>query len=419
MKHNRCMTQKVLFGVLFFILLGLPACSPSIGLDQTAEVRATWTPAVHPTDQPYEVNTDDLSYFEGIPVLVIFDGKDPDGLSSLQVVNISTDDDYDVSSIIPAPTGTWSRPIVAENKEVYFQVGGMLYILSPGGQTRSIELPYDEENPAYCNWSWKGQLVCLNDKLTTGFLVDQDLSVTEMDLPADNGGTFGPYNDPYRVGENGMRTNQAMTRTVNGRETVFYKELDLETLTVQTKQVRIEQDFNRIFYGSDGVEYAQEGGNLDVVGISDNGEKVYLCSSVTDLADRIPTTKLWMETYDTSTLELIPNELEVIPDVTRKFYRNRLIVSLLFDEYGHTYEQFAIIDLELGEMLGEFSSLRYLSGDITAIFPYEEYWFFGHSYWLEFHLGEGELITNYFFTEEVYEVIESDAFYTISQPIEP
>ena len=419
MKHNRCITRKVLFGVLFFILLGLPACSPSIGLDQTAGVRATWTPAVHPTDQPYEVNTDDLSYFEGIPVLVIFDGKDPDGLSSLQVVNISTDDDYDVSSIIPASANTWSRPVVAENKDVYFQVGGTLYILSPGGQTHSIELPYNEENPAYCNWSWKGVLVCLNDALTAGFLVDQELNVVEMKLPADGGDSSGPYHEPYRVGENSMRTNQAITKTVNGRETVFYKDLDLETLTVQTQQVRIEQDFNRSIYGSAGSEYTQEGGNLDVIGISDDGEKIYLCSSVTDLADKVTTTKLWIETYDTSTLELIPVEFEVNPDVTRMFYRNHLIVSLLFDEYGYTFEKFAIIDLESGEVLEEISDLRFFSGDITAIFPYAEYWFFGRSYWLGYHRGEGELITNYFFTEEVYEVIEADTFYTVSQPIEP
>ena len=180
---------------------------------------------------------------------MIFGSQNTDDETPLKILNISTDDVYDVSTITPAPVSTWSRPIVAENKDVYFQVGGILYVLSPGGQTRSNELPYDVENPAYCNWSWKGQLVCLNDVMTAGFLVDQDLTLVEMDLPANSGDVSEVYYEPYRVGENRIRIVQVRTKTVNGRETVFFKELDLETLTIQSQQIRIEADFNDVFVG--------------------------------------------------------------------------------------------------------------------------------------------------------------------------
>ena len=220
------------------------------GQQQEMIPRHTWTPIVQPTDQPFQVQPENLSYFGELPALVIFGSQDPDDETPLKVLNISTDDVYDVSTITPAPAGTWSRPIVAEDKDVYFQVGGTLYVLSPGGQVRSIELPYDEENPTYCNWSWKGQLVCLNNAMTTGFLVDQELNVVDLQLPAGAGHGSEVYYEPYRVGENGMRIVQVKPEIANGQARVFYRDLDLEKLTINSKEIRIEKDLYETFYDS-------------------------------------------------------------------------------------------------------------------------------------------------------------------------
>ncbi len=73
-KKMDCVTWKVLVSVLFVLVLSLQACSPLSEMDmgETAGVSATWTPAVHPTDQPYEVDTTYMSYLGGDPVLVIW-----------------------------------------------------------------------------------------------------------------------------------------------------------------------------------------------------------------------------------------------------------------------------------------------------------------------------------------------------------
>lgn len=424
-KKMDCVAWKVLVSVLFVLVLSLQACSPLSEMDmgETAGVRATWTPAPHSTDQPYEVDTKYMSYLGGGPVLAIFGSLDSADTSPLKVWNITTDDVYDVSSIAPASVDTWSRPIVAENKDVYFQTGSTLYILSPGGQTRSIELPYDEENPAYCNWSWKGQLVCLNDVMTAGFLVDQDLTVVEMDLPANSGDISEVYYEPYRVGENSIRIVQVRTKTVNGRETAFFKELDLETLTIQSQQIRIEADFNDVFVGSDSVEYAQDGGNLDVIGITNDGEKVYLCVSGTDLSTHLAMTKLLVETYDVTTMNFTHNELEINPDVDMRFYQNYLITDLWFDENTATYKPPAIIDLESGKILKEFLDYRYeyytQYSSSYSIFPYGEGWIFEYSYWLEYHWQNGDLMDTYYFTDNLIESIGPDCYYTVTHPIEP
>ncbi len=77
--------------------------------------------------------------------------------------------------------------------------------------------------------------------MTTGFLVDQELNVVELKLPADNGSGSGVVFRALPMGENGMRTIRTMTKTVNGKETVSYMDLDLETLTIQSHQIRMNR----------------------------------------------------------------------------------------------------------------------------------------------------------------------------------
>ncbi len=164
-----------------------------------------------------------MSYFGNTPVLVIFGSQDPEDATPLKLLNISTEDDYDVSSIppllsAPGPDRLWLKIRRSISRWVICST------FSHPMDRPSIELPYDELDPAYCNWSWKGQLICLNNAMTTGFLVDQDLNVVEMHLPADAGIDGEAYYEPYRVGENVIRTIYTIPEISNVRATVFYKD---------------------------------------------------------------------------------------------------------------------------------------------------------------------------------------------------
>jgi len=415
----------ILLVLLISLLLTLPVCAPWGGPTQATNVRETWTPESHPKDQPYQIQTETLSYFGDTPVLVIFGSQDPEDDSPLQAINISTEDDYDLSIISPAPVSTWSRPIVSGNKEVYFQVRGVLYILSPGGQTRSIELPYDEQNPAYCNWSWKGQLVCLNNMMTSGFLVNQDLSVMEMRLPADDESDPAEYYEPYRVGDNGIRIIQTTTKTLNGRETVTFKDLDLETQTVQSQRIRIEKDFDLVIYWSkdsnelNTVQCTREEGNLDVLGMTDDGNKVSYFSLATCDKVGLKKTMSWVETYDVSTLGLVHNLFSANLDVTKKHYRNYVIIGWPLDEENKISEQPMVFNLEAGIQLEGFSGFQSGYEVFDFILPYEKAWIAIDSLGLSYHIRSGDLVFTNYFPEDIVESMSPDSFLTVTQPIEP
>ena len=142
MKRNRP-HKPIAIGMLLFLALTLQACSSLgglIGNPSEAAVRATWTPESHPTDLPFQVETEPISYFGEGPVVAIFGSQSADDDSPLRAVNITTDDFYDVSVLEPGPSKNWSRPIMAEDKDLFFQIGHILYALSPGGAVASVEL---------------------------------------------------------------------------------------------------------------------------------------------------------------------------------------------------------------------------------------------------------------------------------------
>lgn len=428
MKKNDGKNWKNLVIVLIFLVLTLQACSSLSDVNQAASTKATWTPVAQPTDQPYQVKTETLSYFGNTPVLVIFGSQDPEDATPLKQLNISTEDDYDVSSIPPASVSIWSRPIVAENKEVYFQVGDMLYVLSPGGQTRSIELPYDVENPAYCNWSWKGQLVCLNNAMTTGFLVDQDLNVVEMHLPADAGIDGEAYYEPYRVGENGIRTIYAIPEISNVRAIVFYKDLDLETLTVQSKRIRIEEDLYGTFYDGpttnelDVMAINRKVGEIDVIGISESGDKVYLASHVTYTQPHISSstrTRWWTDVYDGSEMDTINFAFEIIPSVGKKLTGDYLITGWLFDPENGINEQPTVYDLDAGKIILSASGSILVTEIVNFILPYADGWIAGDTLGMYYYRSSGNLMISYSFPEEIVVSMGPDSYYTVSQPLEP
>ena len=415
-----------LFTVTLFMFC-LQGCAFQVQQQEMIPIR-TWTPIAQPTDRPFQAQPENLSYFGETPVLVIFGSQDPMDTSPLKVLNISTDDAYDVSTITPASTNTWSRPIAAENKEVYFQVGGTLYVLSPGGQNRSIKLPYDAENPAYCNWSWQGQLVCLNNAMTTGFLVDQDLNVVEMVLPTDERIGSEGYYEPYRVGENGMRAIYALPEITSTRATAFYKDLDLETLTVQSKRIRIDEDLYETFRDLKGANeldvmvLTREEGEINVIGISDSGDKVYLASHVTytmPYRGGGTKTRWWTDVYDGSILDTLNVDFGIVPDLGMSFNSYYLITSWLVDLENAIIKQPTVYDLAAGNIVFEAAGSLNNNEVVNFILPYADGWVAGDTLGVHYYHNSGGLLFTYPFPNEIIESMGQDSYFTVSQPMEP
>ena len=411
-----------LFTVILFMFC-LQGCGFQGQQQEMIPIR-TWTPIAQPTDRPFRVQPENLSYFGETPVLVIFGSQDPMDTSPLRVLNISTDDVYDVSTITPAPTNTWPRPVVAEDKEVYFQVGGTLYVLSPGGQVRSIELPNNEENPAYCNWSWKGQLVCLNNAMTTGFLVDQDLNVVEMNLPVDERFDDEGYYKPYRMGENTIRSVQSVTVIKDGKPEVIVKDLNLETQKIETKTISLELDFETYYGVSDKAGkftiLKRLNETIGVLGVSDDLEAIYLYSAFQVILDDGDQVVYQAEDYD------VANAITRMmswngDDINDKnwFYHNYLITAFDKDENSQTQRWLSIYDLDMGVLYFDTYQVDTFEDGINFILPYGDNWIVGDSSGLQYVWGKGNVIWTYMFPKKIAASMGSDSIFTITQPMEP
>jgi len=431
---KRSKTQApAVIGILLILAFALQACSSLgglVGSAPEATARATWTPEPHPTDMPIQIEIEDYSYFEGVPVLAIFGSEDPESTAPLQAQNISTEDVYDVSALNPGPISTWSRPIMAEDKDIFFQIGPTLYALSPGGGVSSIEIPFNEEDPVFCNWSWQGQLVCLNGLMTQGFLVDQDLNAVEIPLRAyrvaDDSVAFYA---PYRVGESTMRILQTTTNQVGGLFAIHYRDLDLNTLTVSDQQIIMNYEFRRSLYmgnsavGSEPLFYELSQDYLDVLGITDDGEKIFLQSSFagSDQAGNVIEDMLLAEIYDIQDEE--PVQVEMAVEINRRenrIYQDHLITPWLYYEGESRYPVWpAVYDLKTGEKLFDSSKIFSYDDYYTEILPFGENWLVGCFYGVSFVNQYGLQMTAYYFTEEIVDAFIDAGSYTVTQPMEP
>ena len=412
---------------LLFLTLVLQACSSIgslVGEYPEGAVRATWTPVAHPTDQPFAVEVETYSYFGGTPLVVIFGSNDPEDDSPLQAINLATEDVYDVSTLTPGPISTWSRPILAEDKALFFQMGSRLHKLLPGGAVSAIDLPFDEEDSVFCNWSWKGQVVCLNDLMTQGYLVDQSLSVMEITLPAyassDDSVEFYP---PVRAGENGIRILQTQANKVGGRFVVKYRELDLSTLSISDEQIPLNFDFNHITSFNDSLgrvfEISQE--NIEVLGLSEDGKSIFLQYYVANWDD--------LGNYvDGYLLGHVYNEDDETPVMfDNRAYPNRGGVWFSGNylitrwEYFQVYSAFwpRVYSLETGEEV--FNALDAFDDRVlfTRILPYGENWLVGSYYGLAFFNEFGIYMETTYFPDEMIEAYSGDGLYVVSQPMEP
>lgn len=429
-------------GILLLLTLTLQSCSSlgSLFANSTeAMAHPTWTPQPQPTDQPYHVDVEEMSYFGEDAVVAIFGSNDPENTSPLLMQNLTTDDIYDISVLTPGPISTWSRPIMSEDKVLFFQIGGMLYKLLPGGGVSSIEIPFDEEDPVFCNWSWQGQLVCLNDLMTQGFLVDQDLNVTEMTLPAYTiANEAVAFYAPYRAGENTMRILQTTTVSVGTRFAVHYRDLDLTTLTITDQQLVMAFDFRAKFYmndyGSSTTANLYELGQdtLDVLGMTDDGEQIFLeyyIVSKDDLGNWIDG-KLWGAIATPRDEMPVHFDLDsYLPRSGTWIYREHFI--MLWENLGGYRRLWpAVYDIRTGELLFESANTLGQERIYSEILPYQENWLVLANYGVSIMNEYGYLIYEYNFPDEIIEASYNEtrilgtselgySVYTITQPMEP
>ena len=418
----------IMVGVLLGMTLILQACS-NLDPMEASPAWPTWTPVAHPTDQPYQAEKVTPPYFGDTPFVAILGSHDPENDTSLQAINLSTDDVYDVSSLTPGPISTWSRPIMSTDKELFFQIGSKLYKLLPGGAMTSVDLLFNEEDPVFCNWSWRGQVVCLNGLMTEGYLVDQDLNVIEMPLPA-----YRPtdhsieFYAPYRVGENMMRIIETKTRKVGKKFAIHYRELDLESMTISNDQIGIRPSFYRAIgissqnSGTGRNIFTQSDENLDVLGLTEDGQKALFMSLMeqTDkLGNRISEI-FWVDIYDVQeeTLSKIDTEFNKVTS-GNQHYRNQLVTALVSNGEILPPSLPGVYDLATGEMLF-YSSDAYDTNDMdTAILPYGENWLVECYFGIGFVNENGFFMATYYFPDEIIEAYGDLGLYVVSQPMEP
>ena len=417
-------------GVLLFLTFSLQACS-SPGATRDMPARATWTPVAHPTDQPYQAESEALSYFGETPAVVIFGSQDPDDDTPLQAINLSTEDIYNAAILGPGPISTWSRPIMSADKELFFQIGPKLYQLLPEGGAGAIDLPFDQEDPVFCNWSWKGQVVCLNALMTEGYLVDQDLNLVEMPLPgytpADATAAFYP---PYRVGENAIRIVQKTTSRAGGQPVVFYRELDLETLTMANVRVDFDLQFGRRFIPSNHVAYSEANmydqfdGPLDVLGITGDAGKVIIRTLMEKRDDEgnLTDTVSWIEMYDQEAdwPEYIGEYPSNVTSPEKIFYHNQMITMYRYAEEEMREPLLpGVYDLETVYLLFDSAEVFGNTEMHTEILPYGDDWLVGCYYGLGLVTQTGNHLITEYFPDEIVETYGDVGLYVVSQPMEP
>jgi hypothetical protein len=426
--NNKKFRIWLVIGALLGIILLLQACS-SLNATQDMPARATWTPVAQPTDQPYQVEAKAPPYFGDTPALVIFGSHDPGDNSPLQAINLSTEDDYDVAALTPGPISTWSRPIMAEDNTLFFQIGPELYKLLPGGGVTELDLPFDEADPVFCNWSWKGQIVCLNGLMTEGYLVDQDLNLVEMSLPAyAPADTSVAFYAPYRVGENTMRVVQTKTSKVGKKYAVHYRDLALDTLTISNQQIGLKPNFFRSFVISssstisDLNPFIQSDENMDVLGIRDDGQVVLLLSLYerTDDSGNRTSSIFLADFYDVQDESLV--RIDTIFNTNNpenEVYQNQLVTTWVEYDDFHFQSWPGVYDLTTGELFFDASEAFDDRDMYTEILPYGENWLVGSYYGIGFINEYGLFMAPYHFPDEIVGAYEEDGSYVVSQPMEP
>jgi hypothetical protein len=232
------------------------------------------------------------------------------------------------------------------------------------------------------------------------------------------------------VGENVLRIVQKTTSRAGSQVVINYKELDLETLSVADRQERFDFDFNRKMMPPYTVQqdefdlYAQAEGDLDVIGMTDSGDKAVLQSTLQKRNEegQITTSIAWVELFDQQAE--FPEYLGEFPinvdNPEKSFYQNHFITVWLYFEQETPVPRFpGVYDLETGLLLFDSTNVFGNTRMPAVILPYGDDWLAGCYYGLGFVDGGGHFLKTEYFPIEIIETYGDVERYVVTQPMEP
>ena len=163
-------------------------------------------------------------------------------------------------------------------------------------------------------------------------------------------------------------------------------------------------------------------GEINVIGISDSGDKIYLVSHVTYTQPHISSskkTRWWTDVYDGSELHTINFDFEITPNVGKTLKGDYLITGWLFDPENKINELPTVYDLAAGKIV--FESVGSLNNNevVNFIMPYADGWVAGDTLGVYYHHDGGGLMGTYLFPENIIAAMDHESVYTITQPMEP
>jgi hypothetical protein len=249
-----------------------------------------------------------------------------------------------------------------------------------------------------------------------------------MPLSAGVGDESVEYYPPYRVGENTMRALQTKAGKEDGQLAVYYRELNLESLTVTDQQARFDFDFNRTLeidfggnYGTGPHMYTQSEEAPDVLGLADNAEIVYLQSMLERTTDdgRMISTS-WIEIYNNQADE--PVQFDAPSNFTyseKRFYQNHLITTWFYFDRERVTLLPGVYDLETGDLIFDSANKVGDTRDFAMILPFGENWLVAGDYGLGYVNQEGLLLKTEYFEDITFELMSDSGYYTVTQPLEP
>ena len=172
----------------------------------------------------------------------------------------------------------------------------------------------------------------------------------------------------------------------------------------------------------DRMDITRKEGEIDVVGISASGNKVYLTSHVTynkPFRSGSIRSRWWTDVYDGSIMDTINFDFEIKPSIGKTLNGDYLITDWLVDPENEIVEQPTVYDLDAGKIVFTATGSLLINEIVNFILPYEENWIAGDTSGVHYYRSGGSLLMTYPFPEAFIDSMDADSYYTITQPMEP
>lgn len=354
---------------------------------------ATWTPIPHTTSEPLTIEPQLYQSFGDLPLLAFFfDGGAEN--SSVEIANLTTDAVYDDSVLQDLSTKGWNRPLMLEDKTAFLQIQNQLFILKPDEKTEIVEIPYNQENPVFCNWFVDQKLYCLSNDFSEGFTLDSDKEVNQLTLPAQNSNFKGVFYSPFNLEDGKLRSIQKEivdsgekgSKFTYDRDVEFdvfflsFRDFDFVTGEVEEQRLNMEYYPETIISSgwrdADGTDqilsYTRAEGIPHIRGINQGLDKLYLDSYWNvEGHDYI---EKWVEEYIfedglfvTTTSPSSSESGEV-----KQFFGNSVITDRPLDQNGVKFGWPQMINLDTATDQLDISALILPEEPMIEVLPYGE-----------------------------------------------